>query len=137
VSDTVQIVGLVLSFLTAVFTGLMGYLMAKLKSGQQAAATEVRAAAVEVAAVKTTLADNAETQARTLDNIAAVTHDTHTLVNNNMGVALHVNKVNARRLAVLPGATAEDHAAADMADRLYAEHQAKQAAVDAAKAGEP
>jgi hypothetical protein len=81
--------------------------------------------------VKTTLkATNAEVGDK-LDGIAKVGEATHVLVNNNMAIQLRLNAVLARRLADAPGATPADRAAADAADRLLAEHLAKQDRVDA------
>jgi hypothetical protein len=137
VSENVQIAAMFFSFLTTVFTGVMGYYLLKLKGGQDKAAVEQGKTAGEVATVKTTLADTTAAQDRKLDDIAAVGHDTartaeavHTLVNSNMGTALHVNKVVTRRLADLTQ-DRTDEIAANLAEKMYAEHQTKQATVDA------
>ena len=94
------------------------------------------AAARAVAAVKTDLAGANATTAEKLDGIAAVGleaqktgESVHTLVNNIHGKALESNAILSRRLAEITG-DSDDHAAADAAAKLYAEHQGKQARVD-------
>jgi hypothetical protein len=66
---------------------------------------------------------------RKLDGLAVVTDKTHTLVNSNMGVQLKLNALVSRRLADLTRDPA-DITAAELAERLYHEHQGKQAVVD-------
>lgn len=82
--------------------------------------------------VKATLeVHTAVTDAR-LSELKSVAHETHTLVNSNMGVQLKLNAAVTRRLAGLTG-HADDLAAADLAEQMYQEHLKKQAQVDAAK----
>lgn len=68
-------------------------------------------------------------QTKTLRKIARVTEQTHILVNSNMGIQLRINAVATRRLSLMTGA-ADDIEAANLAERLYLEHQTKQAVVD-------
>ncbi len=54
----------------------------------------------------------------------------HTLVNSNMGTQLKIAAVAIRRVATMTN-HADDMAAADLAEKLLAEHMHKQAVVDA------
>lgn len=56
----------------------------------------------------------------------------HVLVNSNMGLQLRVSAVALRRVADMTSDTG-DARAAEMAEQLLAEHEAKQAAVDASE----
>jgi hypothetical protein len=67
-----------------------------------------------------------------LTELGVVSRDTHTLVNNNMAIQLRLNASLSRRLADMTGKQ-EDKDAAEQADRLYREHEAKQTVVDTAK----
>jgi len=87
------------------------------------------AAAGKVEEVKVTLKETTAAADKKLDAIAVVGEKTHTLVNSNMEVQLKLNKVLSQRLAELTKDPA-DIAVAAQADRLLAEHQSKQAAVD-------
>lgn len=80
-SELVQVVTLVLAFLSTVFTGGMAYLIAKLNAKQAEAAVKVAevaekqdAAAIEVQEVKTTLATTASKQDAKLDEIHKLTN---------------------------------------------------------------
>jgi len=61
--------------------------------------------------------------------IEQVTHDTHTLVNSNMGVQLKLNMLVTQRMANITHAQ-DDIAAAEIAKLAYEEHIKKQAIVD-------
>jgi len=67
-----------------------------------------------------------------IDKIARVSESTHILVNSNMGIQLRINAVATRRLALMTGEK-DDTEAANLAERLYLEHQTKQAIVDSSK----
>lgn len=58
---------------------------------------------------------------------------THTLVNSNMGAQLTLHAIASQRIADLPNATETDRLAAVTAKKLLAEHEQKQAVVDAKK----
>lgn len=68
------------------------------------------------------------------NDIKVVTTDTHGLVNSNMGIQLQLNAALSRRIAELTKDPA-DIAAALESLKVYEAHIAKQAKVDAAKAG--
>lgn len=87
-------------------------------------------AAKKVEAVKVALEASGKATDKKLDAIAEVGDATHTLVNNNMGIQLKLNAVTLRRLAGITKKTG-DREAAIAAEKLYAEHMAKQAVVDA------
>lgn len=61
--------------------------------------------------------------------VEKVADATHTLVNSNMGVALREKSIYARRVADLTRDDA-DKKLADEADKLLADHNARQAKVD-------
>jgi hypothetical protein len=63
-------------------------------------------------------------------DVQKVGEATHTLVNSNMGAQLLLSKTALQRIADLTHDQA-DIQAAETAVRMYAEHQAKQAVVDA------
>jgi hypothetical protein len=87
-------------------------------------------AAVKAEEVKVDLkASDAETSKK-LNEMAEVGEATHTLVNANMGVQLLLNATVTRRLADITKDPV-DAEAAGLAQKLYDEHQAKQATVDA------
>lgn len=67
-----------------------------------------------------------------LAELGTVAAATHTLVNNSMQIQLGYNAIMARRIAHMTKMP-DDVAAADLADKLLAEHVSKQAVVDAAK----
>jgi hypothetical protein len=54
----------------------------------------------------------------------------HTLLNSGMLAQMNVARIALRKLAQRPEATADDVAAADLADELYHQHEAKQKTVD-------
>jgi hypothetical protein len=67
---------------------------------------------------------------------AQVAKDTHTLVNSNMGLQLRKSMLQSRRIADMSAASnastkVEDARMADEDERIYNEHVAKQAVVDA------
>lgn len=64
-------------------------------------------------------------QAARLDSLAVVAHATHGLVNGQMGIQLKISSIALRRVADLTG-HADDCKAADLAERSFREHEAKQ-----------
>ncbi len=64
-----------------------------------------------------------------IETVARVADATHTLVNSNMGVALREKAIFARRVADLTK-DAADQILATAAEKLLADHEAKQAKVD-------
>lgn len=92
-------------------------------------AEEVKTALVVATDKQNTAASQREDK---LDRIEKTTESVHTLVNSNMGVALKVSMVALRRVADLTG-HADDRAAADLAEKAFSAHEAKQAIVDSGK----
>lgn len=117
VSGWTVIIGSVFLGLTQIAAMLFSYLRDRL-------------AAQKVEAVRQALETTTAQTTNSLTAIADVGNKTHTLVNNAMAVQLKLNAVIARRLAGMT-ANAADLAAASAAEALYAEHMAKQEAVDA------
>lgn len=118
------------AFLSAVFTGIMAFLSAKVLAGQKKAAEKV----AEVASDLKASSSDSNTK---LDGLIAQSADqtkvmdaTHTLVNNAMAAQLRLNKAVTRRLANMTGDPI-DIEAADVAEIAYDEHQKKQQVVDA------
>lgn len=95
--------------------------------GYRARARELRDK--EIAAKVEAVRVEAKEGSNKLEAIAKVSEATHTLVNSNMGAQLKLTAVATRRLAALTNDQA-DLDAADLADKLLAEHEAKQAVVD-------
>src|SRR5688500_1486241 len=67
-----------------------------------------------------------------LDEIAKVGRDNHILLNSGWAVQLKINAVVTRRLADITGKP-EDEEVAQKAERLWREHEEKQAIVDTGK----
>lgn len=112
--------------------GFMGVALVQLVTSATNAEA-AKAAAKEVAEVKTTLQETNQQTAKELGEIKRVGDDTHTLVNSNMAVQLRINKAMAVRLAGLSRGTpdeANDLAAVELATKVLAEHEAKQRVVD-------
>ena len=109
------LVAAISTIMTTAISGVIAYYLAKLKAEADRVAVELRAT-------------TSSTTAR-LQSLSKTTGDTHTLVNSNMGVQLHLNAAVSRRLASLTG-DPDDAAAAILAEQLYHEHQAKQKVVD-------
>lgn len=76
---------------------------------------------------------NAQTDDK-LNAIALVADKTHTLVNSNMGAQLRISAVALRRVADITKHP-DDDAAANLAENVLKEHEAKQAVVDANEKG--
>jgi len=121
----------------AVTVGFIAQIVLQVLARWDAARTAAKAqaaasnAATQVSAVKRTLETATATSDAKLDSLGKVATATHALVNNNMAVQLRLNAALARRLAELTR-DLSDIRAADLADQLLAEHEAKQAVVDAA-----
>lgn len=117
ISDPVMlaIIGGVVTITTTVFGGVMTYLMYKIQ--RQGAVAAVKAAEVS---------DKLETTNKIVDTKLG---EIHTLVNSQYGTALATIATDKRRIAndsKLPA----DILAAEDAEKLLAEHVAKQAVVD-------
>jgi hypothetical protein len=119
------------AFLSAVFTGVMTFLIARLGAGQKKAAEVQEKAAAKVEEVAAVLEQSTIVSDAKLDSLALVSSATHTLVNNNMAIQLKLNAAVTRRLANITK-NSSDVEAAELAEKLVAEHEAKQAIVDAA-----
>ena len=86
----------------------------------------------KVDAVRDDLALNTEVTEINSGKVSALTevsHQTHTLVNSNMGVQLALNAVLAQRIAVITK-DPEDVKAAELAERYLKEHLEKQRIAD-------
>ncbi len=122
----VGVVQAVIAMVGTLALAYLAYLQLKLKAAVDTAATSATkaadSAAVKVAEVKVT----AEKQDTKLDAI-------HTLVNSNMAAQLRISAVALRRLSDLTGHP-DDVAAAQLAESLFREHEAKQNVVDSKKA---
>jgi hypothetical protein len=138
-SELVQIVGLCLTFLGVVFSGIMTYLGLRIIQQGKAAATEAKDVVATTKEVKTTLvAATAKTDGK-LDTLAGIgdeslklNKDIHTLVNSAMGNALRLSAAQSKRIAETTGDPA-DIALAEQAAKLFKEHEAKQYIVDTSR----
>lgn len=121
-SDQVLIANSVIALIGTIFSGVMVYLMARLK-------TKTEKAAVEVKAVATKLDKKSTVAEEKLNAIAKVADATHKLTNSNMGVQLRISAVQARRISDLTRDKADALAAIE-AETLLLEHQTNQDRVD-------
>lgn len=87
-------------------------------------------AAAEAVKVREDLKVSDKATSTKLDEISKVGEKTHTLVNANMGAQLKISAVALRTIATLQR-TPHTVAAAELAEKLLQEHEAKQASVDA------
>jgi len=99
---------------------------------QQMSANKAKADRVEI---KDTAAVAVERNERKLETIAKTAESVHILVNSSMSAQLKISAVALRRVADLTRHP-DDAAAAELAEKLLAEHEAKQKLVDS-KAGQP
>lgn len=121
-SQTVPIIG----FGTLIVMQILGLLQGARAAGHVSdVAVRAEAVAVAVKASDSKVAHIEAVTEHTQQTVQAV----HTLVNSATGVQLKLNAVMARRLASLTKLAPDDIAATE-AERLYDEHQAKQAIVD-------
>ena len=86
-------------------------------------------AATKVEAVKKTLEDTGSAAKKQLDGLSQVAHDTHTLVNANMGRQLLISAKALRRIADMTRDIDDKRIATD-AEALLKEHEKKQSVVD-------
>ncbi len=86
--------------------------------------------ALKLNEVSTALAESTASAASTADETLGTVKIVHGLVNNAMGLALSSNAHLARKIADMTGHV-EDVRTADLAEAKLAEHNAKQAQVDA------
>jgi len=134
-----------LSLISTITLAFIGYLTQKMKIQAELAAKRADEAAVKVGEVKTTLVESTAITDAKLDEGLKINKATHTLVNNNMMLALTESRDDKRRavadkerIATLSNGNAyavEAVAAAkhalDVSQKLLDEHIAKQQAVDA------
>jgi hypothetical protein len=116
----------VIALVGVCFTGYLNYLVARLNRDQNERADEAERKTEQVRA---TLVTTTGIGLSRMDALAVVAKATHTLVNSSMGVQLELNRMVTRRLANLTH-DPEDLRAADLADSMSREHEARQRAVD-------
>ncbi len=116
------VITLIGSIVTPIIAGIGAYFMFKLKISAEKAATKVENVAV------TLEASDAKTD-HELHEIKATGEKIHTLVNSNMGIQLQLNAKLSRRVADQSQDPA-DIEVANASERMYQEHQGKQALVD-------
>ncbi len=100
-----------------------------LQANQVVVAAKVEEVARKTEAVKTILEASGEVNDKKLDNLSKVAKATHVLVNSNMAVQLRLNQAVTRRLADITKDPV-DVKAAELAEKMYIEHQGKQREVD-------
>lgn len=115
--------GPLISIISLAITAFMAWSLYRLNKSQDAAAV----AAVTVAAKLQEV--NTATDGK-LDGLQMMGAATHELVNSKMAAQLLLTKTALRRVAELTK-DPKDIEAAELAGRLYGDHQAKQATVDA------
>lgn len=112
--------------ITSVVNLVLGFLERK------AAARRAIETAKKVEEVKTTLEESTVVQAERIEELKKVADETHTLVNNNMGVQLKLN-MELSRWKADQGNDPAHIRDAEQAEKLYNEHMEKQAVVDSTK----
>ncbi len=90
--NVVQILGVILTFITGIATLIMTYLIAKINTSQ-------KAAVVKVEEVKNDLAINNSEIKEKVTKIEQIGKITHSLVNGRMGIQLKMNMLLAQQLA--------------------------------------
>jgi hypothetical protein len=108
----------------------------KQESAAKATADKLNDAAGKVAEVKDALKASDETTANKLDDIAKTGEAIHVLVNSSMSAQLKISMIALKRVAELTRHP-DDLAASQLAEKLYHEHEAKQAKVDGMTGGPP
>lgn len=136
VTEWTPVITAIIGFMSLAVSGYIGLKMAQVKANTQEAVGVAKEAAIKVEQVAVKAEENAAIVAATsqesskqMAEIARVGVDTHTLVNNNMGVQLKLGADLSEFKAATTG-LAEDIAAAKLARGLYEEHVRKQALVD-------
>ena len=125
----ITVVTSVVALIGTIFTGVMAYLMAKLNNKAATAETN----RVEVATKLQSTTQQAVVKA---DETLAVANTIHTLVNNNMHVALAATAVMAQRIADITQLPADVEQARKSAQAVT-DHDKGQATVDALKGAAP
>ena len=123
---------LLLQIVTAVGVIVVAFINFRTKASMEKSA---KAQAVGVAEVKETLSTTNAAQSAKLDDMAKVADRTELLCNHAHEEALQMVATTARAKANITHDPV-DIVAADLADRMLAEHKAKQARVDAKDAQE-
>lgn len=132
---TAAIVPVLLICITLISTVVV-WLLKRIDNKASAAAAEASKAAVKADRVETTLANTTKDTDLKLCEIKDISVATHTLVNSNYGASLMATLIalrNVERLTVVEEDRTAARAAVVEAERLYADHQAKQADVDASQ----
>ncbi len=135
--NTVKIVAIIAPVLSTVVLGILAYFtaVANLNAVSAARKADENAVRARVATqqVQQTLSVATASTDQKLTDIATITDKTHILVNSNYGASLMATLLALRQVARLTQDPV-DKKAADAAvleaERLYADHQAKQGIVD-------
>lgn len=126
---------LIQAAIAAIVTIVLAYFQMRTKNAVDIASKDAKVisdvAAVKTEEVKEILAQTTAVTEDKLTDLQQVSKDTHTLVNSNMGLQLRLHAMVTKRLAAITGNEA-DEAAAELAEHMLLEHEAKQAKVDAA-----
>ncbi len=135
--NTVKVVSIVAPVLSTIVLGILAYFtaIANLNAVNAARKAEDNADRARHATqqVQQTLAASTASTERRLSAISDVTDKTHILVNSNYGASLMATLLALRQVARLTHDPVEKRAAEAAvleAERLYADHQAKQGVVD-------
>ncbi len=129
-----------IAMLQAVFSGIMAYLLARMKQQNDAAAISsakvakhAAETAEKVAEVKNDLAEANTVTAQKLDDLATVANNTNDRVTNGTLANLRIHAALARRMANSPGATRDDADVARAADKACSDYVDHQQMINAAK----
>lgn len=116
--NTFKLWSLVISLISSLGLGIIGYFTVKANINAQA---DAKAAAKATADVKSTLAETTTVTRQGIDEIKAVTHKTHALVNGAAGTQMKLTWLALQRLADVTHSE-DDRRLADEAHILYESH---------------
>ena len=115
--------------LTPIIIAIAAAIQAWSASKNKAAVQVVQAKVDDTATKVDSVVGGAKARDVKLDALSVVTSDVHKLVNSNMGAQLKISAIFARRISDLTSKPQDATIAAE-AERLLADHIAKQAIVD-------
>lgn len=119
-----ELMGKALQVASALFSGIIAYMMARLNANTKIAITNSEEAARRVETVKATLENTTDETTAKLDSLKIIAKSTHKLVNNNMRVALERYFLACQRIAGLTG-EAQDLSNAQNAKKNLEDHEIK------------
>ncbi len=122
-----------IALLQVIFSGVMTYLLARMKQQNASTAEHAMETAAKVVEVRNDLVKANTVTAQKLDDLAVVANNTNDRVTNGTLANLRIHATLAHRMARSPGATQEDIDVARAADKACQDYVTHQQTIDAAK----